>query len=152
MAVVSQDHADESYYAGSCLPSPSASSSPKRAIRYFSPEDVDRHNRGDGDDGPAVSYWAVVDGFVVDASDFLAKHPSGRKKLLATNDPETGDAGRPFDFSFSRGRNAHFPATARTFQDGVERFLNGGSAEIVFPATYKDQEGGKLVVLGRLRN
>lgn len=163
MAVVSQDHADESYNVENYSPpeaSSSSSSSPKPAIRYFTPEEVERHNaeHARGDDGGssdvAASYWAVVDGFVVDAVDFLrgGKHPGGRKKVLATNDADTGDVGRPYAFSFSRGRNAHFPETARAFRDGVARFLEGGSAEIAFPSSSGKKEGGKLVVLGRLRS
>ena len=144
MAVVSDDHADESYNVESRLPSESAP-----AIRWFTPETVHQHNKEHCSGDNIASFWAVVDGFVVDATDFIQKHPGGRKKVLSTNDASTGDTGRPFAFSFSRGRNAHFPATARIFKDGIEAFLKGTSNTIVFPEVYRG--GGKLIVLGKLQ-
>ena len=145
MAVVSDDHADESYHAENCLAS-------NGEIRWFSPEEIHEHNQENSSENNEIaSYWACVDGFVVDATDFIKKHPGGRKKLLATNDVSTGDRGIPFDFSFSRGRNAHFSGTARVFKDGIEEYLKGSSNEITFPGQYRGSTGGKLIVLGKLR-
>ena len=144
MAVVSDDHADETLNVEQCL---QQESSP--TIRWFSPEEVNDHNQEQRNGDDILSYWACIDGFVVDATDFIQKHPGGRKKMLSTNDAATGDTGRPFAFSFSRGRNAHFPGTARIFKDGISQFLSGTSNEIFFPETYRG--GSKLVVLGKLR-
>ena len=153
MAVVSDDHADESYCVDNYLTSSAEAASSKPEVRWFSQEEVNEHNVEISNEGDAMSsYWACIDGFVVESIDFLQKHPGGKKKLLQTNDPSTGDTSRPFAFSFSRGRNAHFPETAKIFHDGIARFLKGESTEIIFPATFKKQEGGKLVVLGRLKN
>ena len=159
MAVVSDDHAGESYNVEN-------SGTDHEDCRYFLPEEIEQHNsQAEGtfsslDDrtstrnntGAGTSFWACIDGFVVDATDFIGKHPGGTKKLFQTNDPDIGPMkGVPFNFSFSRGRNAHFPGTARAFQEGVERFLSGGSPEIVFPSENKHARDAKLIVLGRLR-
>lgn len=152
MAVVSDDHADESYNVENHLPSAdTTSSAAKPQIRWFSQEEVNRHNRESINGDKTSSFWACIDGFVVEAIDFLDKHPGGKRKILITNDPSTGDTGHPFAFSFSRGRNAHFPGTARTFKEGIEKFLDGESTDIVFPGEYRKQIGGKLVVLGKLK-
>ena len=104
----------------------------------ISPAEVEQHNEQDG------SFWAVIDGYVVDATDFSATHPGGSTKLLSANEPETGATGRAFGFSFSRGYNAHFPATATRFRDGVERYLNGGIEQAAwhdgpFPLSQRDE-------------
>lgn len=166
MAVVSNDHADESYNMEDYnIPSSKCLTSKKdetqrdnilSGIRIFSSEEIESHNRSEQSSPTSSSFWACIDGFVVDASDFLQKHPGGKKKILQTNDPNTGyKRGVPFSFSFSKGRNAHFPDTARIFQDGVKKFLesNGDSDrnEIVFPSEYRNGAGGgKLILLGRL--
>ena len=36
------------------------------------------------------SFWAVIDGFVVDASEFVDKHPGGLRKLLSADSPAAG--------------------------------------------------------------
>ena len=98
------------------------------------------------------SFWCVVDGFVVDATDFMKKHPGGIKKLLEADKAEIGASGKEFGFSFSQGRNAHFPATGKKFKDGVESYLSGGipgmtelpSTEVFF------EPYGKIVILGKL--
>jgi hypothetical protein len=117
----------------------------------FSAEEIEQHNTGS--DG---SFWAVVDGFVVDATEFVTSHPGGLRKLMSANTPGAGFTGGPFGFSFTRGSNSHFPATGRRFRDGVERFLGGGggggggpdgclpSENVEFPSY------GKIVILGRL--
>ena len=172
MSVVSDDHAHESYNVENYVPSflSSSSNELKRVVRYFSPEEVEQHNKKycncnnnkEEDDSDQVdslssstsfSYWAVIDGFVVDSTDYINKHPGGKKKLLMTNDPTTGSTGKPYTFSFSKGRNAHFPETARIFRDAVQQFLEDGNAsgEVVFPRTYKNQPNGKLIILGRLK-
>jgi hypothetical protein len=87
----------------------------------------------------------VVDGFVVDASLFRTKHPGGLRKLLQTNDAGAGATAGEFSFSFSRGKNAHFPDTGKRFRAGVEAFLRGEGAEVDFPPH------GSLVILGRLQ-
>ena len=87
----------------------------------------------------------VVDGFVVDATAFVDTHPGGLRKLMSTDDAGIGAGPDRFSFSFSRGRNAHFPDTGRRFADGVQRYLRDGHAtKIKFPPH------GTLVILGRL--
>ena len=54
----------------------------------------------------------------MDASEFLTNHPGGLRKLLSTDKAKTGATGKPFGFSFSSGRNAHFPDTGKRFRDG----------------------------------
>ena len=71
---------------------------------------------------------------------------------MSTDESGTGATGKPFGFSFTRGRNAHFPATGKRFKQGAERYLNGSSsagpqlppADVAFPPY------GTLVILGRL--
>ncbi|KAK3268941.1 hypothetical protein CYMTET_22588 [Cymbomonas tetramitiformis] len=102
MAVVSDDHACEKL----CVENLAPSSAPMQTgPRPISADEVKQHS---GADGP---FWAVIDGFVVDATAFVKTHPGGLKKLLSTDTPQAGATGRDFGFSFSRGRNAHFPET-----------------------------------------
>ena len=137
-AVVSDDHADESLSVAGMMPTPTSSAAANRRILK---EEVKEHNGKDGD----RSFWAVIDGFVVDASEFVDSHPGGLKKLLAADSAATGATGQPFGFSFSRGRNAHFPDTGKRFKDGVKKYLSGeGDGSVAFPPY------GKLVMLGRL--
>ncbi len=129
--IVSSDHAgaelDVSHLATTAGP------------RSIAAEEVQRH---DGRDGSA--FWAVIDGFVVDASAFLKTHPGGLQKLLAADHAATGATGKEFGFSFSRGRNAHFPDTGKRFAAGVKRFLAGKGATVDFPSH------GALVIVGKL--
>jgi cytochrome b involved in lipid metabolism len=147
-AVVSSDHADPSLSAD-LLISSAPTKKKKLAPRLISADEIKQHNGRNGE-----SFWAVVDGFVVDATEFVADggHPGGLKKLLSTDAAGTGATGKPFGFSFSRGRNAHFPQTGQRFQEGAKRFLSGVSeseanlppVEVAFPPY------GKIVILGRL--
>ncbi|GMI19658.1 hypothetical protein TeGR_g2591 [Tetraparma gracilis] len=131
-AVISSDHADPSLSACS-LPSPSS-------VPSISAAELRLHNSA-----PDAPFWAVVDGFVVDASLFRTKHPGGLRKLLQTNDAGAGATAGEFSFSFSRGKNAHFPDTGKRFRAGVEAFLRGEGGEVDFPPH------GSLVILGRLQ-
>ncbi len=99
-------------------------------------------------------FWAVLDGFVVDASDLIEHHPGGIKKILSANAPHAGATGQASGFSFSRGRNAHFPRTAQRFRDGVQRYLTGKSTKQTFlpPVEVAFEPYGKLVILGRISN
>ena len=167
-AVISDDHGDESlnveHMARASPTHPDGGGRPRAAPgpRPISAEEVQRHN---GRDGGSESFWAVIDGFVVDASAFVDAHPGGLRKLLSTDSPAAGASGKPFGFSFSRGRNAHFPGTGKRFRDGVERYLRGDGvvggggrddephdepflppAEVAFPPY------GQVLVLGRLES
>ena len=88
----------------------------------------------------------------MDATDFKNKHPGGIKKLLEADKAEIGATGKEFGFSFSQGRNAHFPTTGKKFKDGVERYLSGGIPGITeLPSTEVFFESyGKIVILRRL--
>lgn len=129
-------------------------------LRYFTMEEVHEHNilhkHHDGSSTSITSFWCCIDGFVVDATDYLKTrvHPGGQTKVLQTNDAKIGNDNKPMSFSFSKGKNAHFPQTAKIFQDGVDGFLNGGTNEIVFPQVFKKNgdvgHGGKIYILGRL--
>ena len=136
MAVVSSDHADEKLCAEDLL-------SEDDEVKLISAEEILKHNGK----GEHKSLWSVVDGFVVDASDFLTSHPGGLGKLLSANKARIGATGQPFGFSFSRGRNAHFPDTGKRFREGVARFLKGKGSpvDVKFPP-----HDGKIVILGRL--
>ena len=39
------------------------------------------------------SFWAVIDGWVVDATDFVGTHPGGNAKLLSTDNADIGATG-----------------------------------------------------------
>ena len=82
--------------------------------------------------GEGTGFWAVIDSFVVDCSEFVDTHPGGLRKLLSADSPATGATGQPFGFSFSRGRNAHFPDTGKRFREGVKRYLSGGGGDPPF--------------------
>ena len=147
MARVSDDHAGECFNVRhlAARQQPVGSSAPL-VPRPILPQEVQQHGGRDG------SYWVVIDGFVVDASEFIDAHPGGLRKLLAADHPDTGATGHAFGFSFSRGKNAHFPDTGKRFSEGVRRYLGGGSdgnsyllpKEVAFPPY------GKLVILGKL--
>ena len=115
--------------------------------RLISADQV-RERNGNGEN----EFWGVVDGYVVDATEFMDSHPGGLRKLLSTNAAATGATGAPFGFSFSRGRNAHFAATAKRFEAGVQRFL---AQEEDFqghlpPVDVNFPSYGKITLLGRL--
>ena len=131
-AVVSTDHAGE----GECVQHLAAAAGP----RTITQEEIQQRNGKVGN-----SFWAVIDGFVVDATAFVDSHPGGLPKLLSADAASTGATGQEFGFSFSRGRNAHFPGTGQNFAAGVKCFLAGGSPEVAFPPH------GTLVILGRLQ-
>jgi hypothetical protein len=140
MAVISDDHAHESMCmeASTILSSSSSSSSCLLVIRGkprpISPEDILENNNGPaasppgGGGRPSSSFWAVVDGWVIDATEFVDSHPGGLKKLMSTDAEEVGSTGMTHGFSFSRGKNAHFPDTGRRFGEGVVKYLRGDGA------------------------
>lgn len=125
--------------------------------QYYTAEQVQQHNLANCQDHNTItSFWCCIDGFVVDATEYYQTrvHPGGQRKVLQTNDAKIGNENKPMSFSFSKGKNAHFPETARIFQDGVKEFLKGGSNEIVFPKVLKKNgdvgHGGTIYVIGRL--
>eukprot|EP00518_Triparma_eleuthera_P005332 CAMPEP_0182457032 /NCGR_PEP_ID=MMETSP1319-20130603/2709_1 /TAXON_ID=172717 /ORGANISM="Bolidomonas pacifica, Strain RCC208" /LENGTH=158 /DNA_ID=CAMNT_0024655411 /DNA_START=158 /DNA_END=630 /DNA_ORIENTATION=- len=151
-AVVSSDHADPSL----CVSDISGATTTATAMapKMITAEEVKEHN-GEGEDG---SFWCCVDGFVVDATSFLDSHPGGLRKLLSSDSAEVGHTGQPFGFSFSRGRNAHFPDTGRRFRAGITRYMagqggGGGDAASGFlpAATIPFPSHGELIVLGKLQ-
>ena len=124
-----------------------ASKSAIAGPRRISAEEVDQHN--DAKEG----FWAVVDGYVVDATAFLDAHPGGLKKLLSADSAAAGATGRRYGFSFSRGRNAHFGHTTRRFEEGVKKYLNGKAegSHLVPVEVYFPKPGRKLIILGKLK-
>ena len=111
--------------------------------RSISKQEVLTNN---GQDGQPL--WAVIDGYVVDATKMLLTgHPGGKQKILSVNDPSAGWTGKAFGFSLARGANAHFSQTARKFRDGVGEFENGGKKDVV---TIDYGPNGSIVIIGVL--
>ena len=98
---------------------PAAVEDPKQAPsasslnREFTMEEVARHN-SQGD------LWGVVDGYVLDLTGFLKDHPGGEKIFQITHEKS---------FSFARGPNAHFGATAAAFAEACRDFESKGRPE-----------------------
>ena len=80
-------------------------------------------------------FLAVIDGLVVDATDFVSKHPGGLKKILSANAAGSGATGRAFGFSLSSGRNAHFPETGRIFREAARAYEAGGDGKEMYCRT-----------------
>jgi len=106
-----------------------------------------------------TSFWCVIDGYVVDAIEFTAGgkiHPGGVKKARSTNDASVGHTGSWGGFSFTKGKNAHFPGTGRAWKKGVEEYMNGGASrergswleekDVAFEGTV-----GKVTIIGILK-
>ena len=150
MAVVSTDHAAESLSAAGLEPLG------PRMPRIITPAELKRNNEGVRANPRGVAFWAVVDGWVVDASAFVDAHPGGLKKLLSTDEASIGATGKQYGFSFSRGRNAHFPKTGQSFSAGVKRYLSGGGVEgscdgpFLPPCAVQFETYGSIVILGKL--
>ena len=153
-AVVSSDHADASMNVSHLASvGPSAAPPAKLGPRLISLEEMQQHSGQEA----GGRYWAVVDGFVVDATEFIDTHPGGLRKLLSADTAAAGATGSPFGFTFSGGRNGHFPDTGRRFRDGVKRFLAGtalasaSSDNCLAPASVNFPPHGSLLILGLLR-
>ena len=146
MAVVSADHADASLCAENLVAPAGGLKRAACGARLIAAEDVKQHS------GKGTGFWAVIDSFVVDCSEFVDTHPGGLRKLLSADSPATGATGQPFGFSFSRGRNAHFPDTGKRFREGVKRYLSGGGGDTPFlpPTDVAFPPYGKIVILGKL--
>ena len=78
-------------------------------------------------------------------------------RRISADEGATGATGKPFGFSFSRGRNAHFPDTGKRFQQGVKQYLKGGagaaadvSLTVLPPAEVAFPPHGKIFILGKL--
>eukprot|EP00986_Skeletonema_menzelii_P016010 scaffold13279_cov155-Skeletonema_menzelii.AAC.5 len=91
--------------------------------------------------------WTVIDGYVVDCTEFAKFHPGGLRKILATDEKETGWTGEEFGFSLTRGSNAHFPKTGRVFQEGMRKFDKRQSQVVV---NFGKDGGGAITILGKL--
>jgi hypothetical protein len=146
---IADDHADES----TCVERMSAAEQGGGKTlkpRTISADEIGQHNSKE-------SFWAVIDGFVVDATDFVETHPGGLRKLLSADSAAAGASGQSFGFSFSRGRNAHFPRTAKLFKAGVQQFLRGGGSDAsddrghLPPVAVEFAPYGRVVVLGCLK-
>lgn len=141
-AVVSDDHASPSLHTAALLQSPSPS--PVRLIPISEVKGNDGTN--------ARPFHCVIDGMVVDATGFVNAHPGGLRKILSADDASVGATGKAFGFSFSTGRNAHFPGTGTTWSSGVSRYLKGSvdkdgtlqSHQVEF------KEYGSITILGKL--
>eukprot|EP00468_Gymnochlora_sp_CCMP2014_P003191 CAMPEP_0167761834 /NCGR_PEP_ID=MMETSP0110_2-20121227/12403_1 /TAXON_ID=629695 /ORGANISM="Gymnochlora sp., Strain CCMP2014" /LENGTH=149 /DNA_ID=CAMNT_0007648583 /DNA_START=45 /DNA_END=490 /DNA_ORIENTATION=+ len=147
MAVVSADHGSEDLNPSHI----SISSKQTYTPRPFYPSDIHEHNKDEKN-----SFLGIIDGYVCDCSNFVndkKMHPGGIKKLLSTNEAKIGATGKDFGFSFTRGRNAHFPDTGKTFQEGVKAYLNGshdGNKKYLAPQEVNFKPRGKVVIVGVL--
>ena len=101
----------------------------------------------------------MIDGWVVDVTAFLFRHPGGLAKLLSTDEAKAGATGKPFGFSFTRGRNSHLRETGRIFNEGVKKLLQGTtlSEGIIYkngehlpPVEVHFPNLDKIVIIGRL--
>lgn len=102
-----------------------SSSSTGKQPRLITSEQITKHNESiSNTNNKNKNFWGVVDGYVVDATEFIKRHPGGLKKLLSTNESSVGATGRSFGFSFARGRNKHYQQTAAAFQKGLQDFLS----------------------------
>lgn len=138
-ARVSSDHASESLTAANLQEQQQAQPSSTSSCTQLQPrprpytaKQLKATNAAVSASDPEPPFLAVIDGYVVEANEFLKKsvHPGGVRKILSANEAQTGTTGTmEFDFSFSSGRNAHFPRTAKTFRDGVKRYLQGDGKE-----------------------
>ena len=146
MARVSDDHADGSLCTEHMSPLLSSTGRRLPIPRPISQEEVAQHsNSGDG------VFWAVIDKFVVDASEFVNTHPGGLRKLLSADSADAGHTGKPFGFSFATGHNAHFPKTGQQFRDGVQQYLSSATEEVyLLPTEVSFPPYGKIVILGKL--
>ena len=115
--------------------------------RLISAEEVDQRNDA------KVGFWAVIDGYVVDATAFLDAHPGGLKKLLSADSAAAGATGSRYGFSFSKGRNSHFGHTARRFQEGIKKYLNQKTdgSDLLPTEVYFPKPGRKISILGKLK-
>jgi hypothetical protein len=101
--------------------------------------------KNDGLEGRPL--WTVIDGYVVDCTEFAKFHPGGLRKILATDEKQTGWTGEEFGFSLSRGKNAHFPQTRRVFQEGTRRF---DELQSQVEVNFGKDGGGAITILGKL--
>ena len=91
--------------------------------------------------------WAVIDGYVVECTEYAKLHPGGIRKIRETDEKQTGWTGEEFGFSFTRGKNAHYPKTGRVFQEGIRKF-----EELQSPVEvdFGKDGGGAITILGKL--
>jgi len=109
----------------------------------FTPEQVRAKNGKNGE-----KLWVVIDGYVVDATDFANFHPGGTSKILSADSKRTGYTGKEFGFSLSKGKNAHFPTTAKAFEDAAKSFDRLQQRVVV---KFGSGQTGSIVILGKLR-
>ena len=95
------------------------------------------------------SLWTVIDGYVVDATEFAKNHPGGLRKILATDEKQTGWTGEEFGFSLTQGQNAHFPKTGRIFEEGVRRF---DMLQENVKVNFGNDVGSTIIILGKLQS
>ena len=129
-AVISSDHGSD--HAPS-FSTPSSTSSPFSPPTYTRSQ-IEDNNASHTHQASPARFLAVIDGYVVDASEYArpSVHPGGVKKASTTNDESTGATGEWGGFSFTKGRNAHFPGTEKRWKEGVEEWLKGGDGEVKF--------------------
>ena len=88
------------------------------APRMITADEMKEHNSDD-------SYWVVIEGWVVDATAFVAHHPGGYTKIHSANSAAAGATGKPYGFSFHEGYNSHNPPTMRRWDEGLKEYLEG---------------------------
>lgn len=91
--------------------------------------------------------WTVIDGYVVDCTEFAKFHPGGLRKIRETDEKQTGWTGEEFGFSLTRGSNAHFPKTGRVFEEGIRKF---DKLQRQVEVDFGSSDGGAITILGKL--
>lgn len=91
--------------------------------------------------------WTVIDGYVVDCTEFAKFHPGGLRKIRETDEKQTGWTGEEFGFSLTRGSNAHFPKTGRVFEEGMRKF---DKLQRQVEVDFGRGGGGAITILGKL--
>lgn len=91
--------------------------------------------------------WTVIDGYVVDCTEFAKFHPGGLRNIRETDEKQTGWTGEEFGFSLTRGSNAHFPKTGRVFEEGMRKF---DKLQRQVEVDFGSSDGGAITILGKL--
>ncbi|CAE7453147.1 CYB2 [Symbiodinium sp. CCMP2456] len=107
---------------------------PSRSNCEFTMEEVARHNS-------QSDIWGVVDGYVLDLTNFVKDHPGGEKIFQITHEKR---------FSFAHGPNAHFGATSAAFAAACRDFESKGRPEGFEFAFQNSRKNGGLDNAGSL--
>lgn len=106
------------------------------SARMISPEECERHN-----DIRKEDFWVVVEGYVLDLSQFVKHHPAGARKIQQKRN-ELG-------IDITRNFIDHFGHTVQTFRNAartLEEATNNDSVTFQF----QERPDVNVTILGRL--